>query len=133
MKIGFINGCFDILHVGHLRMFNCCKKQVDTLIVAIDSDDRIRKSKGASRPINCLADRVEMLENIKPIDEVLFFSSDEQLQEIVKKIQPDIMMVGEEYRNQNVIGSEFAKKLIFFRRIDEYSTTRTAKNIISGR
>ena len=131
--IGFINGCFDILHIGHIRMFNSCKEQVDTLIVAIDSDDRIRNSKGDSRPFNCLEDRIEMLENIKSVDKVLSFSSNRQLEQIVKKIKPDIMMVGEEYSNQNVIGSKFAKKLVFFRRIGDYSTTRTAENIASGR
>ena len=129
--IGFINGCFDILHVGHIRMFNECKNKVNFLFVAIDSDERVRINKGNNRPFNNLSDRVEMLENIKPIDKVLTFSTDEELSNLVQNINPDIMMVGEEYKGENVIGSEFAKKLAFFGRIGEYSTTNISKNITS--
>ena len=90
-------------------------------------------NKGNNRPFNNLSDRVEMLENIKPIDKVLTFSTDEELSNLVENISPDIMMVGEEYKGKNVIGSKFAKELVFFRRIGEYSTTNISKNITSRR
>lgn len=131
MKIGFINGCFDILHVGHVEMLNECKSNVNILVVATDSDDRIKKSKGKDRPFNTLEDRKKMLLNLKAVDLVLSFSSDEELENLVKCINPDIMMVGEEYKKEKIVGSQYAKKLIFFRRINGYSTTKILQNTSS--
>ena len=126
--IGFINGCFDVLHIGHTRMFKECKSKVNTLIVAIDSDERVKQLKGNNRPFNSLKDRKEMLMNLKWIDAVVSFDSDQELTTLLKCINPDIMMVGEEYKEKNVIGSEYAKELKFYRRLDGYSTTNILKD-----
>lgn len=126
--IGFINGCFDVLHIGHTRMFKECKSKVDTLIVAIDSDERVKQLKGNNRPFNNLKDRKEMLMNLKWIDAVVSFDSDQELTTLLKCINPDIMMVGEEYKEKNVIGSKHAKELKFYRRLDGYSTTNILKD-----
>jgi len=131
--IGFINGCFDILHVGHLEMFKECKKMVDVLVVAIDSDSRIRLNKGDDRPCNTLVDRKKMLMSLESIDVVFSFDSDSELSNLVKCLQPDIMMVGEEYKEKNVIGSQYAKDVKYFRRIDGYSTTKILQNSSSRR
>lgn len=124
MKIGFVNGCFDILHIGHIRMLAFAKNQCDYLIVAIDSDSRVKELKGKSRPINDQSIRSEILNAISAVDEVKIFDSATGLENLIYKINPDIMIVGVEYKNKVVIGSEHAKKLIFFERIGNYSTSK---------
>ena len=128
-NVVFTNGCFDILHVGHLRLFKYCKSLGEYLVVAIDTDDRVRENKGPSRPVNNLEERIEMLSALRDVDEVRFFSSDIELTNLVKSVEPQFMVVGNDYENKRVVGSEYAKELRFFRRIDGYSTTGKIKNI----
>lgn len=127
-KIVFVNGCFDVIHRGHIELFRFAKNLGDRLIVAIDEDDRIRELKGPNRPINILEDRLYVLGSIKYIDELNHFGSDEELENLVKKYKPDIMMVGSDWIGKKVIGSQYAKYVRFFNRIGHYSTT----NIIEG-
>ena len=103
------------------------------MIVAIDSDSRIQLNKGEDRPYNTLMDRKKMLMSLEMIDVVFSFNSDKELINLVKCLQPDVMMVGEEYRGKNVIGSQYAKDVKYFRRIDGYSTTKILQNSSSGR
>lgn len=130
MKKVFVNGTFDVLHRGHLLLFEYAKSFGDYLIVAIDSDERIKEKKGPSRPINSLEDRAFMLANLYHIDEVRTFDSDEDLKELVKYYKPDIMVVGSDWKDKPVIGSQYAKELKFFDRIDEYSSTKIIQSII---
>ena len=130
MKTVFVNGTFDVLHTGHLLLFEYAKSFGDHLIVAIDSDERVKEKKGPTRPINSLWDRAFMLANIYNIDEVRTFNSDEDLEELVKYYKPDIMVVGSDWKDKPVIGSQYAKELKFFDRIDEYSSTKTIQSII---
>ncbi len=123
MKKVWINGCFDILHRGHIELFKFAKKAGDHLVVGIDSDSRVKQLKGESRPINNQEDRKFFLESIRYVDEVTIFGSEQQLIENIGRLQPDVMIVGSDYRNKRVIGSENAKKLICFDRIGDYSTT----------
>ena len=123
-KIGFINGCFDVLHIGHIRMFEFAKKKCDYLIVGIDSDTRIKHLKGPHRPINNQKDRHEFLLSLKHIDKVFLFETDTELTSLIKSINPDIMIVGSDYRDKTVIGAQHAKRLIFFDRIAGYSTSK---------
>lgn len=125
----FVNGTFDILHSGHLELLNFAKSQGDYLFVAIDSDDRVRKLKGEGRPINTAWDRRKMLLNLKAVDEVEVFRSDDELRMWIKQVRPDIMIVGSDWEGKPVIGSEFAKELIYFKRIDDYSTTKIISDI----
>ena len=128
-KSVFVNGTFDILHSGHLELLNFAKAQGDRLFVAIDSDDRVRRLKGEGRPINTAWDRRKMLLNLKAVDEVEIFRSDEELKMWIKQVSPAIMIVGSDWEGKPVIGSEFAKELIYFKRIDEYSTTKIISDI----
>lgn len=128
MKIGFTNGCFDILHIGHIRMLTFAKSQCDYLIVAIDSDSRVKELKGPSRPINNQSIRTEILSAISAVDQVEIFDSAIGLENLVYKIKPDIMIVGAEYKNKTVIGSKHAKKLVFFERVGNYSTSKIIKD-----
>ena len=127
----FLNGTFDLVHTGHLKLINYAKSLGDYLYVAIDSDERVKEKKGKDRPINKLSDRKFLLENLKSVDEVLSFSTDFELSNIVKNLNPDIMIVGSDYRNKKVIGSEYAKSLIFFERIPEYASTKIIQSIIN--
>ena len=127
MKIGFVNGCFDVLHLGHIRLFNFAKRNCDHLIVAIDSDSRVKKLKGVTRPLNNQNDRSEFLLSIQSVDEVKVFQTEKELIGLIKLINPDIMIVGSDYRDRRVIGSEYAKQLIFFERIEGYSTSKIVK------
>ena len=131
MKTVFINGTFDVLHRGHLMLFNYAKSLGNYLIVSIDNDERVKEKKGLTRPINPLQDRIFMLENLKPIDEVRSFGTDLELEKLVEYYSPDIMIVGSDWKNNPVIGSQFAKELKFFDRIDEYSSTKIIQSIIN--
>ena len=129
----FVNGTFDLLHRGHLELLNYAKSFGDVLYVGIDTDERVKCNKGLSRPIYTLEERVFMLKNLKAVDIVLCFSSDKSLEGLVKTIKPDIMVVGSDWRDKSVIGSYYAAKLLFFDRIDEYSSTKTIQSIIDRR
>ena len=130
MKKVFVNGTFDVLHRGHLKLLNYAKSLGDFLYVAIDTDDRVKEKKGSSRPVNTLNERLFMLENLKSVDCALYFSSDESLEALVKSIKPDIMVVGSDWKGKSVIGSYYSAELKFFDRIDEYSSTQIIQSII---
>lgn len=131
MKKIIVNGTFDILHLGHLSLLNFAKKQGDHLLVAIDSDLRVKHLKGKHRPINNQNERKLMLENLKSVDEVLVFNSDQELVDIIANC--DIMVKGDDYKNKPIVGEKVCKKLIFFEKINGYSSTEKIQSIISRR
>jgi rfaE bifunctional protein nucleotidyltransferase chain/domain len=133
MKTVFVNGTFDILHSGHVRLLNTARSMGDYLIVAIDSDERVAVLKGPTRPINPAGERRAMLSNLKAVDEVQIFDSDEELAMLVKQFRPAVMMVGSDWKDKTVIGSEYAKRIEYFERIDGYSTTNIIQRIIDRR
>lgn len=124
----FVNGCFDIIHRGHVELLEFAKSHGEYLVVALDTDERVRHSKGDARPFNCLNDRKKVVSSIGVVDWVESFSSDEELTALVKQYAPDTMVVGSDYQDKTVIGSEFAKEIRFFERIDGYSTTKILQN-----
>lgn len=123
-SVGFTNGCYDILHVGHLKLFEYLKNNCDRVIVGIDSDKRVKQLKGEERPFNNQNDRQFMLQCLRFVDEVVIFDSEAELEDLVKSIKPQLMVVGSDYRNKRVVGASFAEKLKFFDKIDGYSTTK---------
>ena len=129
MKKVWVNGCFDVLHRGHLELFKFAKSQGDFLVVGIDCDKRVAKNKGPSRPINNEQDRKFVLECIKYIDKVVIFTSDDELRSCISIHDIDYLIVGSDWKDKQVIGSEYAKDLFFFDRIGDYSTT----NILEGK
>lgn len=131
MKKVFVNGSFDLLHPGHLELLQFASSQGDYLLVAIDSDSRIKSRKGSSRPINSLKVRLALMSSIRWVDEVTSFASDEELSSIVKTYEPDIMIVGADWKDKPVIGSQYSKQLIFFDRKLNYSTTDTLNSYLS--
>lgn len=130
MKKVFVNGTFDVLHRGHLELLRYAKSQGDYVVVGIDTDYRVKEKKGESRPINNAADRAFMLVNLKSVDEVKFFSTDKELEDLVKSVKPDIMIVGSDWKGKSVIGSYYSAELKFFDRIDGYSSTNIIQSII---
>lgn len=132
-KLIFVNGCFDILHPGHIKMFEHARSLGTKLIVAIDSDEKVKQMKGDSRPVNSQDDRKFILEAIRHIDEVIIFNSKDELQELVKTIKPDIMMVGSDYKGKEVVGSDYAKEVRFFNKVRGYSTSKIIESITDRR
>lgn len=129
MKIIFVNGCFDVLHPGHIQLFEYARSLGDYLIVAIDSDKKVGEMKGPERPIFCQEDRARTLEAIRYIDVVHIFNSKEELEDLIKTINPDIMIVGSDWKGKEVVGGQYAKEVRFFDRVGEYSTTRTLQGL----
>lgn len=124
----FVNGTFDILHAGHIQLLNYAKSLGDVLLVAIDTDRRVKQLKGNERPINNQEDRKLFLYNLKPVDTVMLFDSDQELIKIIKEYQPDIMVKGSDYKGKKIIGEEYIKKVIFYEHTG-HSTTRLIQRI----
>ena len=122
-----VNGTFDILHVGHVKLLEYAKTLGDHLTVAIDTDRRIKTKKGLSRPINNEFERKTMLEALKSVDRVVVFDTDEELIDLVKN--SDIMVKGSDYKGKSVIGETYCKKVIYYDRIEGYSTTQKIQDI----
>lgn len=120
------NGCFDILHPGHVRLLNFAKEQGDYLVVGIDSDARVKTNKGQDRPINSEQDRKFMLENLKCVDEVVIFGSNEELRNCISKSGAELMVLGNDYDIDQVIRPE-AFPVKFFTKIEGYSSTKILK------
>ena len=127
MKRILVNGTFDIVHPGHLALLNYAKSLGDFLVVAIDSDRRVRELKGAGRPINNQYERQLLLENLRAVDQVRVFDSDQELVDIVASCA--IMVKGSDYRGRHIVGQEVCPELIFFERIDDYSSTAKIQHI----
>ena len=122
MKV-WVNGTFDVLHLGHISLLEYASS-FGNLRVGIDTDKRVKELKGNDRPFNSQEDRKKMLESIRFVKEVVLFDSRDELIECVKGYQPDIMVVGDDYQGEIIFGSEYAKQLIFFKKIPKYSSTK---------
>ena len=122
----FVNGTFDILHTGHLSMLKYAKN-LGIVTVAIDSDERVKKLKGPTRPVNSEYERKEMLLSLKYVDNVIIFNTDEELRELVG--QHDTMVKGADYKDKPIIGQDVCKELVFFDVIQGFSTTNKIKQI----
>ena len=123
MRIIWTNGCFDIMHPGHMELFKAAKALGDRLIVGVDTDEKVALDKGPDRPINNLAYWVAMLEAVKYIDEVHVFGSRTELEVLIEFYNPDVLIVGGDWRHGDVVGREHAKEVRFFNRIGGYSST----------
>jgi len=123
MKKIWVNGSFDILHIGHIRLLEYASL-FGSIRVGIDTDERIKEKKGKDRPYNTLEDRVEFLYSIKYVDSVVIFNSNEQLIENIREYNPDIMVIGDDYNYDSIIGREFIPEIKFFKKIPDKSTSK---------
>ena len=121
----WLNGTFDVLHLGHIKLFQHAKILYPTSIVCVgvDTDDRVRQMKGPNRPINPLAFRVEFLKSIRFIDSIRSFATDDELREEIALFNPDVMLIGDDYRHHTIIGEELIPRIEYVKRFDGLSTT----------
>ena len=122
MKI-WLNGCFDVLHHGHFKLIQHAASFGGELIIGIDSDERVKKLKGEGRPFHSESERAFNLKQIKGVDTVMVFDSDEKLRVLLERYKPDKFFIGSDYLGKEIIGQEFAKQIVIFDRLDKFSTT----------
>jgi len=122
------NGCFDILHRGHIELFKYASSLGDRLLVGLDTDEKVERDKGPPRPFNRLEDRKYVLESIGYIDRVYTFDSRNSLESLIKILKPDILVIGSDWKGKDVVGAQHAGKVEFFDRISGYSTTSILEN-----
>ena len=135
----WVNGCFDILHTGHLDLFQYAKVYCDgkifdetnKLFVGVDTDERVKQLKGDKRPINSLLDRVRMLKNLVMVDNVVDFNTDEELRQYVRIFDIDYIVVGDHYKDKPVIGRNNAKHGVIYYPTDERSSTDIIEKIMN--
>jgi D-beta-D-heptose 7-phosphate kinase/D-beta-D-heptose 1-phosphate adenosyltransferase len=134
----WVNGCFDILHIGHLNLLEYAKLlrdpkskflRLNRLIVGIDSDRRVKELKGGNRPINNEEDRKRMLEALSVVDEVVIYDTEEQMCDYISTFQIDFMVVGEEYKNKRVLCREHSENDVVFFPKDEKSSTNIIEKL----
>lgn len=123
MKKVWVNGTFDVVHIGHIKLLEFANS-FGTVTVGLDTDERVRSKKGESRPFNTLADRMDFISSIRFIDNVVSFNTDNELIEHIRNFEPDIMVIGGEYRYKQIIGLEYVPRIEFFEKIDGYSSSK---------
>jgi rfaE bifunctional protein nucleotidyltransferase chain/domain len=126
--VGFTNGCFDILHVGHVRYLRDARAECDLLIVGVNSDDSVKRLKGPDRPVNRQDARMEVLGALECVSYVTMFEEDTP-ETLIKLLTPDVIFKGGDWKEADIIGGEHVKKnggkvrVIPF--VEGYSTTNT--------
>ena len=132
MKVAFTNGCFDILHLGHLEILTKSKEFGDRLIVAVNSDESVRKLKGKERPINNFQTRSNILASFSFVDYVVEFSDDTP-KKLIQIIKPDFLIKGGDYKKKDIVGndivSSYGGETIIIPLIDGLSSTNTINKI----
>lgn len=138
MKV-FLNGCFDILSVGHFNILTFARQLADEhgrgeVILALDEDILIMANKGLKRPIFDVHERAKALSDLKIngrnlVDRIEFFETNRVLENLVRRIQPDVLLKGDDWKNKKVIGAEYAGRVVFIERMD-YSTTEVIRRVL---
>lgn len=131
-KVVFTNGCFDIIHRGHVSYLNEARALGDLLVVGLNSDASVKRLKGESRPVNHEQDRKFVMENLKAVDFVFIFEEDTPLN-LIKEISPDILVKGGDWKPDQIVGSDFViqngGQVLSLKFIDGFSTTSTIEKI----
>ena len=122
-KTIWVNGCFDVIHAGHIEMLKYARSLGQRLVVGLDTDARVKESKGNSRPLNIYENRKRVMEAIRYVDEVVSFGTDEELINAIRNSNAYTIVVGEEYKGR-VIGSEVVESITYFPRLYDLSTTK---------
>ena len=130
-KVVFTNGCFDILHVGHVKYLEEAKSYGDTLILGLNSDESVSRLKGPTRPVNSEEDRAYILASLEAVDYVVKFYDDTPY-DLIKAVQPHILVKGGDYEGKEVVGQDIAEELKLVQFVDGKSTTETIKKIKAG-
>ncbi len=133
-KIVFTNGCFDIIHYGHIQYLQKARAKGDILIVGLNSDKSVKRLKGTKRPINCQKDRAEILAEFISVNFIIIFNEDTPL-DLIKTIKPDILIKGADWSNKPIVGSDvvesYGGKTLTIPYIKNRSTSGIIKKIAS--
>ena len=121
--IGFTCSCFDLLHAGHILMLKDAKKHCDYLIVGLQTDPTIDRPKLKNKPIQDIKERKIQLEAVKYIDEIIIYNDEEELYKLLKKIKPDIRILGSDYINKSFTGDDLDIEIYFHKREHSYSSS----------
>ena len=131
-SVVFTNGCFDILHRGHVEYLNQAKELGDYLIIGLNSDSSVKKLKGDDRPVNNESDRAFVLSNLKCVDAVIIFEEDTPY-DLIKTVKPDFLVKGGDWKEEQIVGSDIVKsnggKVISLKFVDSYSTSDIIERI----
>jgi D-beta-D-heptose 7-phosphate kinase/D-beta-D-heptose 1-phosphate adenosyltransferase len=130
-KIVFTNGCFDILHLGHVKYLQKAKSLGDKLIVGVNSNDSVRRLKGKTRPVNDQYDRAYLLASLEVVDYVVIFEEDTPY-ELIKRVKPDVLVKGKDYEGKEVVGSDIAKEVRLIDFVEGRSTTKIIEKMKNG-
>ena len=128
MKKIWLNGCFDVLHHAHFKMIEFASTFGELVVIGIDSDRRVKQLKGDDRPFHSEEERKYNLERVKGVSKVIIFDSTIMLEEAIKRYQPDIFVIGSDYKGKPIVGEKYAKSIVYFNRIEEFSTTKILTN-----
>jgi len=132
-KVVFTNGCFDIMHVGHVRYLAAARSEGDILVVGLNSDESVRSIKSAKRPIVTQDERAEVLASLWCVDYIILFNEPDPLL-LIQTIEPDILVKGDDWAEENIIGADFVKdkggRVVRVPVVPEASTSRIIERII---
>lgn len=132
LRIAFTNGCFDILHAGHVGFLRAARREGDLLVIGLNSDDSIRRSKGSGRPVNRLMDRVTVLSELESVNYIVVFDQDTP-KNILQALVPEVLVKGADYRRDQVVGADFVEakggKVVLVDLIEGQSTTNILRKL----
>jgi D-beta-D-heptose 7-phosphate kinase/D-beta-D-heptose 1-phosphate adenosyltransferase len=123
MKKVWVNGTFDIVHIGHIRLLEYAAS-FGIVRVGLDTDKRVSEKKGKERPFNSLSDRMDFITSIRFVDSVVSFGTDDELINRIYEWKPDIMVIGDDYKHEEIIGIEYIPHIEFFKKMEGISTSR---------
>ncbi|MFH1282992.1 MAG: D-glycero-beta-D-manno-heptose 1-phosphate adenylyltransferase [bacterium] len=127
-RIVFTNGCFDLLHSGHVRLLSKAKSLGDVLIIGLNSDNSVRRIKKKGRPVQNLIDRVVLLTALESVDYIISFNEDTP-DKLIKNLRPDVLVKGGDYKLKDIVGREYVKKVVRVKLKKNKSTTNLIKKI----
>jgi len=135
LRVGFTNGCFDIMHAGHVALLAAARAECDRLIVALNTDPGVRRLKGPNRPLNRLTDRAAVIAAVEAVDAVIGFDEDTPL-ELIRRLQPDVLVKGGDYTVETVVGAADVQaaggRVVLVDLVEGHSTTHLIQAIQSG-
>ena len=132
LKVGFTASTFDLLHAGHVIMLEECKNNCDFLIVGLLTDPTISRPCSKNKPIQSTLERWLQVQTLKHIDEVIPFDTEEDLEDILKILEPDIRFVGEDYSGKDFTGKELGIEIFYNKRKHRFSSTRVREQVIKN-
>ena len=129
-KIVFTCSCFDLLHAGHILMLKDAKQQCDYLVAGLQTDPTIDRPLEKNSPIQSIKERKIQLDAVKYVDEIIIYNSEKDLYELLKKLNPDIRILGSDYKNKNFTGNDLNIKIYYHKRNHNFSSTNLRHKII---